>query len=236
MTISIAQDAEQIHNNSWKWAVWLDGPEAELDAVQEVIYTLHPTFSQPVQIVRNRSDNFRLTRTGWGEFQIGIQIDHKDGSISRIEHWLLLRRTQGTAPPLGAPVSSQPLIYVASTLGDTPIAEAFRQALEDRNFGTLGSSDVVKDASTVEAAQQAAVRADALLLVVNGRLSRQLHAEVEAFLSQDKQVIPLLVNGATISEPELASLEGWPLKWSEAPDQMVMDAGYAVEQLRQRLF
>lgn len=41
-------------------------------AVHHVVYTLHPTFQQPIVTVREAP--FRLVRRGWGTFEVGIKV------------------------------------------------------------------------------------------------------------------------------------------------------------------
>ena len=57
MSVNIAQDFEYQGDDWWKWWVWIDGPKEELDQIDHVVYTLHPTFPNPVRIVRDRSSN-----------------------------------------------------------------------------------------------------------------------------------------------------------------------------------
>jgi transcription initiation factor IIF auxiliary subunit len=70
MMLRLAQDAERAGRTAWKWAVWLEGPREELEAVKEVVYTLHPTFPQPVHRQTDPKNKFRLEARGWGEFLI----------------------------------------------------------------------------------------------------------------------------------------------------------------------
>ena len=58
----------------WKWAVWLEGPDEALDQVECVVWTLHPTFPNPVRSKTNREDKFKLATAGWGVFPIHAQI------------------------------------------------------------------------------------------------------------------------------------------------------------------
>ena len=51
--------------NFFDWSVEISAPDEVLDLVDFVQYELHHTFKQPVQVVRNREDNFRLVRRGW---------------------------------------------------------------------------------------------------------------------------------------------------------------------------
>ncbi len=90
MTLKIKQDYEYRGNDWWRWWVWIDGQEAELDKISHVIYTLHPTFPNPVQTVENRGTKFRLETAGWGVFRLYAKVVYKDGKETYLEHNLEL--------------------------------------------------------------------------------------------------------------------------------------------------
>lgn len=75
--------SEQVYDDcmSFEWSIELHGESKALDAIDSVVYTLHPTFKSPVQKVRSRNDNFRLVRIGWGVFMVKIRISFIDYSV-----------------------------------------------------------------------------------------------------------------------------------------------------------
>jgi len=95
MALKIAQDYKYVGDDYWKWSVWLDGPKRELDRVESVTYTLHPTFPKPVRTVDSRKNRFRLSTEGWGIFTLYAKVTNKDGSIERLKHPLELRYPDG---------------------------------------------------------------------------------------------------------------------------------------------
>lgn len=96
MALKIKQDFEYKGKDWWKWSVWVDGPEQELDEIKYVEYTLHPTFSKPVRKIDDRSSKFRLETAGWGVFTIYAKVVHKDGGKTLLEHDLELLYPDGT--------------------------------------------------------------------------------------------------------------------------------------------
>jgi transcription initiation factor IIF auxiliary subunit len=90
VSLTIQQSTNYLGKDRWEWSVWIDGPAAELDAVDHVIYILHPTFHDPVRTIRDRSTNFRLSTSGWGTFTINAQVVAKDGSETLLQHDLVL--------------------------------------------------------------------------------------------------------------------------------------------------
>lgn len=90
MNIQIKQKSSYISDRRWDWSVWLTGPAADMDKIDYVTYTLHPTFSNPVREVHTRRGGFRLKSSGWGEFTIYIDIAQKDGGHLQLSHDLEL--------------------------------------------------------------------------------------------------------------------------------------------------
>jgi transcription initiation factor IIF auxiliary subunit len=90
MALTITQHYKYIGDDFWKWDICLDGGDAELDAVDHVVYTLHPTFPKPVRTVDDRSTKFRLETAGWGTFTIYAKVVMKDGEEQHLEHELEL--------------------------------------------------------------------------------------------------------------------------------------------------
>lgn len=90
MSIQVKQSSSSIGDGRWKWAVWLVGETTELDAIDHVVYTLHPTFPNPVRESRARRSGFRLTASGWGEFRIFIDVVKRTGEHQLLSHDLTL--------------------------------------------------------------------------------------------------------------------------------------------------
>ena len=90
MALHIEQGFEYEDNDYWRWWIWLDGPEAELDAVDHVVYTLHSSFPNPVRKEKDRTTNFRLETAGWGTFTIFAKVVGLNGEEQHIEHELKL--------------------------------------------------------------------------------------------------------------------------------------------------
>jgi transcription initiation factor IIF auxiliary subunit len=94
-SLKIAQSQKYDDHDWWSWSVWVDGPEGELDGVDRVEYTLHPTFQRPVRTIATRRNKFKLSTGGWGVFPIYARVFKKDGSSVRLQHQLELRYPDG---------------------------------------------------------------------------------------------------------------------------------------------
>ena len=85
-----AQQSKYLGDDHWEWSVWLEGQDADLDAIRQVVYTLHYTFPQPIRVITTRNNNFRLDSSGWGTFTLYVRIQLPDDGYIDLEHELEL--------------------------------------------------------------------------------------------------------------------------------------------------
>ena len=96
----------------WTWQAWLEG--AGLEGISRVVYTLHPCFPNPNRVVRQPSQDFRLSvgpdEATWGAFTLRVRIIGKDGSIDEQALALELQREDGSPAPalLALPADATP--------------------------------------------------------------------------------------------------------------------------------
>lgn len=96
MTLRIEQGFKYQGEDWWRWWIWLEGSEVELDQVDHVVYMLHPTFPSPVRTIKERSTQFRLETAGWGVFLIRAKVMLKQGKEVSLSHQLVLEYPDGT--------------------------------------------------------------------------------------------------------------------------------------------
>ena len=99
MGLKVSQDYNYKGDDWWEWAMWIEGSESELDQIRHVVYTLHPTFPNPVRTISDRRTKFRLETAGWGTFRIQAKIIYKSGEKVFLEHDLLLAYPGGAPSP-----------------------------------------------------------------------------------------------------------------------------------------
>jgi transcription initiation factor IIF auxiliary subunit len=92
----IAQSEDYKGDDWWQWAVWIEASDEDLDQVEYVEWTLHPTFRNPVRKCDERSTNFRIETGGWGVFPISAHVQTRSGSPIRLRHFLELHYPDGT--------------------------------------------------------------------------------------------------------------------------------------------
>ena len=109
----IAQSAAPEGETRWNWSVWIEGSDAELDTVQDVTWKLHSTFKQPIRRVDTRSEKFKLSSSGWGEFTVYATVKLKNGRSKSLQHWL--RLTAGNEPAGAAAARAKTLPRASSS-------------------------------------------------------------------------------------------------------------------------
>lgn len=93
---TIEQDYKYQGDDWWKWWIWIEGDDIALNEIDHVTYTLHPTFINPVQKIKDRASKFRLSTEGWGVFMIHAKVVLKDSSEIPLKHYLELSYPDGT--------------------------------------------------------------------------------------------------------------------------------------------
>ena len=89
-----------------KWMVYVRGPPKDPRIerfIEKVWFFLHPSY-RPNDIVEVKSPPFHLTRRGWGEFPVRVQLHFVDSRNKRVDiiHELKLDRTYTGLQTLGA--------------------------------------------------------------------------------------------------------------------------------------
>jgi hypothetical protein len=187
----------------------------ELDAVDEVTYTLHPSFPEPVQRMRDRETNFRLSASGWGEFLLKASIRKKDESTEELTHWLKLRPEITAKAPASAE-RDRNRVFLSFGAADAPMAQAIGASLAARGV-EVDRSDQPPEGMPPEAWSERAVSgADATLVIWTNRFNRWMEREVALAREFRKPILPLVVYGPTGSTPEIPTNlqeQLLPIKW-----------------------
>lgn len=95
MDFKLAQDAQYLDKDWWRWSVKLEGPNTDLEKVDHVVYNLHETFPNPVRRVKDTESHFKIEAEGWGGFMVYATVVLKDGTEQHLEHDLELLYPSG---------------------------------------------------------------------------------------------------------------------------------------------
>lgn len=224
MSLRIKQEAIYTASDWWKWSLWLDGSAKELDQVDYVVYTLHPTFPSPVRRITDRENNFRLDSAGWGEFEVFLDIFYKDGQIRKRKHWLRLRypEPKRVIAKRGVPKSEvlpqMPKIFLSYGVADSQTARILRSALHNRGFEVIAAEDMAAKGVPFEQQVDDLIRrADAAIFIISGRPSLWVTKEIEMALDRKIRLVVPVIVGDVSTIP--ARLDGFEAVRIENPDQ-----------------
>ncbi|SDF76673.1 pYEATS domain-containing protein [Chitinophaga filiformis] len=87
--VSAASTVKKLAEDWWSWTIFVQGPENTLSQIKCVEYKLHPTFSNPIQLVCKRgtgSAAFPITIKGWGTFTVRMKVIYNDGDVQQLSH------------------------------------------------------------------------------------------------------------------------------------------------------
>lgn len=202
MSIEVRQKSVQKEERLWRWSVWIEGLDEELDEIEYVEYTLHPTFPRPIQRVANRRTKFRLSTSGWGEFKIYVEIKRKDGEVLKLEHWLTLEDPTTEKTRTASAKRERPAVLLSTGVVDMDFAGALREALNAQNVDVLMTDDFEPD-QPLEASLDALIdRANAAVIIVSDKPSSWQMREIEAVQGRDMALTAVMIGpNATLPEP-----------------------------------
>ena len=225
MALEIAQNYEYVGNDRWDWSVWLDGDDAELDAVEAVEYHLHPTFPDPVREVKNRNTRFRLDCSGWGVFELNARARLTDGSVVHLTHMLELFYPEGTDDtPEEAPMHSASAsveagggpdratrpdrrrsVFLSSGSADNAVASELRNSLIAHGLDVRSDYDIESRVPWALEIERTIGNADAVVALSSDIPSSWVDREVGAATQLGVKVIPVAVGPDAVVPSSLAS-------------------------------
>jgi hypothetical protein len=177
-TVRIQQTSEEISETQWKWSLWLEGSDEELQSVQEVVYHLHPTFTQSVVTRSNRESKFRIDANGWGTFVVKIEVLKTDGTTEQILHRLRFSR-------------SEPQIFISGSASDEPAIKAVKQVAQNLQMGAICSQDVPVSEDLESTIREQIDRSNAFILINGSTPSRWVMAEVQMARALGKPIVSI---------------------------------------------
>jgi TIR domain/YEATS family len=201
MSLGIRQDATYAGDGFWRWSVWLDGPDAELDGVESVEWVLHPTFPNPLVLVKQRQTRFRLDASGWGAFEINAHVLTRDGRKQHLKHWLRLERPDGA--PAGPKAAAPSSVFVSAGVKDAAWEEAVRDALARRGLVVLTASDIPGGVPFDAAINSTLDKADLVVGIFSEKSGPWAEREVSKAMEKDLSVVPLVVGPHARIPPSL---------------------------------
>lgn len=209
--LRIAQDSRQEGKAWWRWSAWIEGKPEALDAVEEVVWHLHPTFPKPTVWSRDRTAKFLLTTSGWGEFLLRATVVIRDDGRIHLDHWLELASedgeagTRGAAEELADPDADQlsvaapaPRVYLSYSLADADVARAVQDSLERHGLLVeLPNEDTAAGESLGDTVRRSIAESDGVVVLHSTAASEFVALESKLASDQEKLVFDVLFGDVT---------------------------------------
>ena len=138
----LAETRKENDKSTHKWMVYVRGPAHDADIssyIKSVWFFLHPSYI-PNDVIQINSPPFQLTRRGWGEFPIRVQLHFRDIRNKRFDiiHNLKLDKTYTGLQTLGAETIVKLELHRHASDNNNEITSDF--PIINQNVSTLESS------------------------------------------------------------------------------------------------
>jgi len=96
MTISFNNYAKKIESREvggikqdfFRWQIFVDASNDELENIDSVDYELHPSITNPYRPVADKTSKFALKFNSWGSFGVRMTVILKDGTKKQYRYQL----------------------------------------------------------------------------------------------------------------------------------------------------
>lgn len=198
--LRLVNDSKYRGNRSWSWNVWLEGPAKELSKVASVTYFLHPTFKNPIQYVADKESKFKLSGSGWGQFNITAGILMKGGGKLTLNHWLEFSSEEKEEAFKGSK------IFLSHSVADGPIANRLAALLIKKGYQVTASAmtDIATGSDWQKQITNNMKIADVNVVFISPGMSEFIDSNISRLLSSEKNIegklLPVLLGSANIEE------------------------------------
>jgi len=203
--LRIAQSANYMGDDWWRWSVWIEGSREDLEAVDSVTWHLHPTFSQPVVQSISRADKFRLERQGWGGFTIRAVLKGRRSPPLRLNHDLELvypERAMRSASKdayvsesVAGTKAHEPIVYICYSLADSDVVRSLSASLRKRGIKVeLPEGAAVSGDSLELSVQRSIESSDAVVAVTSAASGDWVDLEASLASKMSKRVFNVVLD------------------------------------------
>lgn len=189
-------------NSNWGWNVWLEGQAVDEGRVESVTYYLHPTFSNPIHRVTDKSSGFKLSGSGWGEFNIKADVALADGETLTLNYWLQF----DTKEKQEAQQKARGTIFLSHSNADGPAANRLAAMLIAKGYRVTASAmvDVSAGADWQNEIKKNIERADLNVVFISPGISEYIGTVISHTLASDEslrgKLLPVLLGSVEIPE------------------------------------
>lgn len=202
----IEQDFEYVGNDYWKWWAWVAAEDADLDAIEKVVWLLHPSFARSSVTVTDRASNFQLNTAGWGTFMLRAELHLKNGDKLPLRRNLRLAypipsagEAAASAPSRASTFEPKPKsIFLSYSSLDARVAAKLRERLQSAGMQVLDQTQLGPGEPWQEASMAMITKADAVVsLIGDQEVSPFMGAEMGFAVASAKPTLALLTDEAT---------------------------------------
>lgn len=200
--LRLVNDSTYRGSRNWGWNVWLEGPAVDEGRVESVTYHLHPTFHNPVHSVADKTSKFKLSGSGWGEFNIKAEVHLADGENLTLNHWLKFDTEEKQA----ALEKAKGDILLSHSTADGPVANRLAALLIAKGYRVTASAmvELSADADWQDELGKSTAFADLIVVLISSGISEYIGTLISRVLSTDesvrKKLLPVLLGSLEIPE------------------------------------
>lgn len=201
----LVNDSKYNNDRTWSWNIWIEGPALEHNKVVSVKYILHPTFKNPMRLIRDSSTSFRLSGRAWGEFNVQAVVSTKDGKTQNLDHWLKLAGEERKSG------STKGIVYLSHSVADGPVANKLANMLIKKGYDVSASAmlDLAEGVDWRSEIERAIKLANVNVIFISRGMTDYMGWELERMLANEKnlgyKVLPVLL-GAVDVEGSFANI------------------------------
>lgn len=140
--LTIAQSSKYRGSDYWDWSVWIEGTPAALSAIKQVLWLLHPSFTNPSVARTDPKTKFRLDTAGWGTFELFAEVAPKHGRPFRLRHSLQFQAVQGPTEPSPLREKSSLSVMLSYAAADAVRAGQVRELLQSEGVRVIEAADL----------------------------------------------------------------------------------------------
>jgi hypothetical protein len=199
-TLKIVQIANRKTSRYWGWSAWIEGTPEELDNIDEVVWRLHPTFTNPIRRINSRDTKFRLDSSGWGEFKLRAEIHQKSGPVQKLNHWVELTENEeqtegqsiGTSATTSSSASARPRsVFVSYTKDHAPLVRPLLDALKQYDIDASIDEHVPSSVDFRRWMKEKILSSNAMVAVISNSTGVWQDAEIKIALDAGVPLIPV---------------------------------------------
>jgi transcription initiation factor IIF auxiliary subunit len=200
--LKLVNDSKYLGNRSWSWNVWLEGPAVDQGKVVSVKYFLHPTFKNPIHLVTDKPSKFKLSGSGWGQFNIKAEVLIEGEKTLTLNHWLEFDAQE----KLETLKTARGSVFLSHSIADGPIANKLAGLLTAKGYQVKASAmmDVSVGTDWQKEIKNNMNRADVNVVFISPGMSEYMSSEISHMLSSEKHIggklLPVLLGSADIEE------------------------------------